>query len=163
VVSERPDGARQDEPLVFTLSTVGGLRPSVAKDALTVHFRDQRGAPVLNYSGLKVWDADGTILESRFERATDGKFRIAVEEAGARYPITIDPIAQQAYLKASNTGAYDRFGYSFATSGDRAVVGANQEDSAATGVNGTCFLRRHETGNTHFKDREIKSTGRLLR
>jgi hypothetical protein len=43
---------------------------------------------------------------------------------------------QQAYLKASNTGANDVFGRSIAISGDTIVVGANNEDSNATGVNG---------------------------
>jgi hypothetical protein len=45
-------------------------------------------------------------------------------------------IAQQAYLKASNTGVGDSFGYGVAVSGDTLVVGANLEDSNATGVNG---------------------------
>ncbi|ULA65552.1 MAG: Integrin [Nitrospira sp.] len=43
---------------------------------------------------------------------------------------------QQVYLKASNTGAGDRFGSALALSGDTLAVGASQEDSAATGVNG---------------------------
>jgi hypothetical protein len=43
---------------------------------------------------------------------------------------------QQAYLKASNTGAYDSFGLSVAVSGDTVLVGAGGEDSNATGVNG---------------------------
>ena len=43
---------------------------------------------------------------------------------------------QQANLKASNPGAADFFGGSVAISGDTAVVGAFEEDSAATGVNG---------------------------
>ncbi|MBN1373299.1 MAG: FG-GAP repeat protein [Anaerolineaceae bacterium] len=43
---------------------------------------------------------------------------------------------QQAYLKASNTQTDDWFGISVAVSGDTAVVGANKEDSSATGVNG---------------------------
>ena len=51
-------------------------------------------------------------------------------------PLTIEPIAQQAYLKASNNGAEDRFGYSVAVSDDVLVIGAPFEDSAATGVNG---------------------------
>ncbi len=45
-------------------------------------------------------------------------------------------IAQQAYLKASNTGAYDRFGYSVAIDGDTMVVGAPYENSNATGIDG---------------------------
>jgi hypothetical protein len=43
---------------------------------------------------------------------------------------------QQAYVKASNTGADDAFGVSMAVDGDTMVVGAPYEDSAATGVNG---------------------------
>jgi hypothetical protein len=42
---------------------------------------------------------------------------------------------QEAYLKASNTGANDAFGWSVAVSGDTAVVSAYLEDSDATGVN----------------------------
>jgi len=44
--------------------------------------------------------------------------------------------SQQAYLKASNTGMGDGFGLSVALSGDTLVVGANFEDSNATGVGG---------------------------
>ncbi|MEM9491167.1 MAG: FG-GAP repeat protein [Myxococcota bacterium] len=45
---------------------------------------------------------------------------------------------QQVYLKASNSEAEDFFGTSVAMSriGDRLVIGATGEDSAATGVNG---------------------------
>jgi hypothetical protein len=43
---------------------------------------------------------------------------------------------QQAYLKASNTGAQDLFGLGVALSGDSLAVGAPNEDSSATGVNG---------------------------
>lgn len=43
---------------------------------------------------------------------------------------------QQAYLKASNTGAGDEFGFAVAISGDTVVAGAAGEDSNATGVNG---------------------------
>lgn len=52
------------------------------------------------------------------------------------YPLTIDPLVQQAYLKASNIGAEDSFGWFVAISGDMVVVGAPFEDSNATGVNG---------------------------
>src|SRR5690606_20389410 len=43
---------------------------------------------------------------------------------------------QEAYLKASNTGADDNFGSSVSLSGDALAVGAFGEDSAATGVGG---------------------------
>ena len=44
--------------------------------------------------------------------------------------------SQQAYLKASNSGADDFFGSAVAISGDTVVVGALAEDSNATGING---------------------------
>lgn len=43
---------------------------------------------------------------------------------------------QQAYVKASNTGAGDDFGAAVALSGDTLAVGATGEASAATGVGG---------------------------
>jgi hypothetical protein len=42
---------------------------------------------------------------------------------------------QEAYLKASNTGAFDRFGFSVALAGDTLAVGAIGEASSATGIN----------------------------
>ena len=56
----------------------------------------------------------------------------------ASYPLTIDSIIQQqAYIKASNTDATrDFFGHSVAISGDTLVVGAPNEDSNTTGING---------------------------
>lgn len=53
----------------------------------------------------------------------------AFERDGARW-------TQQAYLKASNTGAFDHFGRSVAISRETIVVGAPRESSRATGVNG---------------------------
>ncbi len=44
--------------------------------------------------------------------------------------------SQQAYLKASNTGLSDAFGQAVAVHGDTVVVGAPEEDGAATGVDG---------------------------
>jgi len=54
----------------------------------------------------------------------------------AQLPDAVAPNSQQAYLKASNTGRDDHFGYSVAVSGDTLVVGAYWEQSSATGVNG---------------------------
>ncbi len=142
IVRERPQGGQAGEALTFTMSTVGPLRPTVSKDAQTVHFRDALGAPVLNYSGLKVWDAEGTVLASRFERGRGKTFRLVVEESDARYPITIDPIAQQAFLKASNTETSDEFGRSVAVSGDTVVVGATNEGGSGAAY---VFMRNGST------------------
>ena len=58
-------------------------------------------------------------------------------DSGAVYVFTrTDGVwSQQAYVKASNTEAGDRFGI-VAVDGDTLVVGAIEEHSAATGING---------------------------
>ena len=62
------------------------------------------------------------------------------DAAGAVYVFTPDAamdLAQQAYIKASNTDTDDQFGWSFvALSGDTLVVASHHEASAATGING---------------------------
>jgi len=62
----------------------------------------------------------------------------SAEEAGAVY--VFERVAgiweQTAYVKASNTDEGDRFGFSVALDGNTLVVGAEREDSAATGVDG---------------------------
>lgn len=61
-------------------------------------------------------------------------------DSGAAYVFVRDPASgtwsEVAYLKASNTGAGDKFGSSVAADGDLVVVGAPLEDSASGGVNG---------------------------
>ena len=60
--------------------------------------------------------------------------------AGAVYVFTRSGStwSQQAYIKASNTNAYDTFGWSVALSADGSTlaIGAAGESSAATGING---------------------------
>jgi FG-GAP repeat len=56
---------------------------------------------------------------------------------------------QQAYLKASNAQAGDRFGYSVAISGDTIVVGAQAEDSSQTTItNGSAASADNSAGSS---------------
>lgn len=135
-----PSHQSHSSDLSFTLTVRGGLLPAISPDAQTVRFLNASGTTIVTYSGLKVWDADGKILPSHFAAADSpaDTFRLIVDERGARYPITIDPLAQQAYLKPAAVGttqAGDGFGSSVAVSGDFAVVGAPNEDSSTIGIN----------------------------
>jgi FG-GAP repeat len=125
----------EGDRLELRLAVRGGLRPQVHADGQGVSFVDEQGSLVINYAELKVWDADHRALPAWID-ADGAGLRLVVDERGARYPLTIDPIAQQAYLKASNPDASDWFGWSVAVSGDTVVVGALGEDSNAAGVNG---------------------------
>lgn len=145
---ERPAGAAAGGPLRVELAIRGGLQAEVAHDGASVSYRAGTGAAALTFSGLKAWDADGQALAVRFEPAAEGTgfIRVAVEEAGARYPVTVDPVAQQAYLKASNTDAGDEFGAAVDISGDTIVIGAPSESSSASGVDGS--QTNNDTGNS---------------
>jgi trimeric autotransporter adhesin len=59
-------------------------------------------------------------------------------EAGAAYVFSRTGYSwtQQTYLKASNTDAEDHFDYAVAVFEDTIAVGAPDEDSAGTGING---------------------------
>jgi hypothetical protein len=128
-----PAGA--DGLLTFNLAVRGDLLPRVEPGGRAVRFVDVNNTTVVNYSDLHAFDADAKRLPARFNTTNNG-LQLSVDASGARYPLTIDPTAQQAYLKASNANANDQFGYSVAASGNTVVVGAHLESSNATGVNG---------------------------
>jgi hypothetical protein len=134
-VKARPIGAENESDLRFDLHVLGNLVPSVDANGLGLSLFDGRGALAATYAGLVVTDARGVELAARMTTTADG-LSILVDESGAAYPLTIDPIIQQAYVKASNTGPMDSFGSSVAIDGDTVVVGARSEDSGAAGVNG---------------------------
>jgi len=85
--------------------------------------------------------AVGAPLESSAAKGINGKGATdAGQSSGAVYIYVRNGNrwAEQAYIKASNPGADDQFGYVVALSadGNTLVVSAPSEDSAATGVNG---------------------------
>ena len=79
------------------------------------------------------------VLESSNATGVNGdQSNESASESGAAYVFVRNGTtwSQQAYLKASNTDAYDHFAGSVAISADTVVVGADRESSNATGVNG---------------------------
>jgi trimeric autotransporter adhesin len=78
-------------------------------------------------------------------------------DSGAAYTFTRTGAtwAQEAYVKASNTGAGDRFGSTVALLGDTLVVSAIFEDSAATDVDGDQSSEAApNSGAVYFFERE---------
>jgi hypothetical protein len=96
-----------------------------------------------NFGASVAVSGDTVVVGARFEdgNATGvngNQGDNSAPDSGAAYIFVRDGTtwSQQAYLKASNTGAGDRFGDSVVVSGDTVVVAAEEEDSNATGVNG---------------------------
>ena len=96
------------------------------------------------YFGISLaLDGDTLVAGSHAERgASTGvngdPTNVGLYCAGAAYVFVRNGSAwsQQAYLKASNTDAWDYFGNTVGVSGDTVVVGATGEDSSSSGVNG---------------------------
>ena len=85
------------------------------------------GTRVLDYTGLKVYDAAGNVLPASLQLETVAggqELLIQVNEAGARGPITIDPLLQENEATASGGAAGDKFGSAVAVKGNTMVVGA---------------------------------------
>jgi hypothetical protein len=67
---------------------------------------------VMRYSDLSVWDAAGNQLPARFEAADQNHFTIVVDDTGAAYPITIDPLS--SYWSQVGNQYYAKYGFSVA-------------------------------------------------
>ena len=124
---------------VFT-RTAGAWKQQAYVKASNTDAGDQFGFSVaLNADGDTL--AVGALYEASAATGIDGdRADNAATNSGAAYVFTraADAWKQQAYVKASNTDAEDRFGWLVALSGDgdTLAVGALFEDSAASGVGG---------------------------
>ena len=128
----------------FTRDAAGAWLQQAYIKASNTDAGDAFGASV-EISGDTI--AVGATLEDSAATGIDGdQSDNTAVTAGAVYVFTVDGAgawSQQAYIKASNTDAGDEFGSRVALSGDTLAVGADGEDSAATGVDG-------DQGNTGF-------------
>jgi len=96
------------------------------------------GAPMEASNATGV-NCNGNAADTNFNGIPDCQEDVSMDKSGAVYVFSRvnNSWAQQAYIKASNTGANDEFGWSVALSSDGhiLVVGAPQESSKTTGVN----------------------------
>ncbi|MCF7734010.1 MAG: immunoglobulin domain-containing protein [Akkermansiaceae bacterium] len=116
--------------VVFSLGMEGNLRPLAMGGPDGIRLVDSAGADVLHYSGLKAWDADGRVLPARMELRGAATLALMVEDAWARYPVTVDPLFANVEARlVERSVAQDFFGSAVALAGDTAVVGAPFEDT----------------------------------
>jgi uncharacterized protein (TIGR03437 family) len=113
-------------PLEIALRMNGALHPKLQSSS-EIELLDSQGRATLRYGDLKAWDARGQRLNSRLSVEGDDEVRLIVEDAGAVYPVTIDPTVTQIVLTPSDGASSARFGQSVAISGNTAVVGASWE------------------------------------
>jgi len=120
------------------LRIVFALRGSLAAhldDGVVSFGRPGSSQGLLRYLGLSVTDARGRALPAQLS-LSGGRLTIGVDDAGAQYPITVDPTVEAANLTESNGTDEDRFGSSIAqsASGSLVVVGAPSAGSDDAGA-----------------------------
>lgn len=138
LVSEEPDG---NGPLRIDLHCSGPLLPRQTSTSGVV-FQDAQGVERFSYSGLKVWDACGEVLDAHFEfdPDCDGALAIVVNDMGAAYPVTVDPVASAASTTMMAPIISVQYGRAVNTAGDvngdgysDVIVGAPLASSGESG------------------------------
>jgi hypothetical protein len=117
-VKEKPAG--DASTLRFEVALEGAVASASPDGALIF----ARGEEKMRYGGLKAWDATGRDLRAEM-RPVAGGFAIDVDDAGAQYPVTVDPIfTQVSQLGAAGltVGFTDTVQNAVAVDGDRALV-----------------------------------------
>lgn len=108
--------------------------------SLVVRSKQPGHSSPLIYSGLFAVDFDGNELPSRL-LLSGRTVRIEVEAAGAKYPVTIDPMwTQQAKLTGSDAAFKDAFGMAVAIDGDTAVIAAPQKTIGTNPFQGQVYV-----------------------
>jgi FG-GAP repeat protein len=146
-VEARPGGAG---PLVLELA-VAGARAARAGDAIVFATGAQRK---LRYGELAATAVDGDSLAAHFDLPRPDRLRIVVDDAGASYPIAIDPLLTETadtQLESDQTDA--RLGISVAGAGDvngdgydDVIVGAVDYDAGQTDEGAAFVFHGSATG-----------------
>ncbi|RYD83699.1 MAG: hypothetical protein EOP84_07520, partial [Verrucomicrobiaceae bacterium] len=143
-IADRPDFKAVDEPYILQL-VLHDLRaePDPGNPGDLVFTDSQTGRAILGYRDLVVWDAEGNQLSATMRGNAEGVI-IAVNDQGARYPLTVDPllVSLDAELGEPPNRFGDLFGLAIDIDGDTAVVGtATADDVGPDGGAAYVFVR----------------------
>lgn len=117
-----PPVRRQAGPLTLAITVSGDLTPSLEAEGRGLTLA-RRGKPALTYGCLTATDSTGRELSARLE-LSQTTLLLRIDDAGARYPVVIDPFIKKATLIPSDGKPEDFFGISVAISSDTIAVGA---------------------------------------
>jgi hypothetical protein len=125
---ERPPAGKNGQPLTIALRISGDYVAALSGDGQSAKLKSRNDRHELNYAGLSATDASGRDLRAWIE-LQQSSLLIKVEDAGARYPIVVDPWFQMAKVVASDRVSSYELGVAVAMSGDVLVAGAPISDS----------------------------------
>ena len=142
-------------PLEVRIAMSSDVTVEVNENGTSAFLRSQDSLNSLKYGGLFAYDASGAELGARLQATSNG-LSILVDDAGAEYPITIDPFIEKNYLLGSADYPREEFGLSVSISGDTVAVGA--PDVGWSGIHGVVYLFTVPEGEQTSADEAIVLT-----
>jgi hypothetical protein len=113
-VSHPPLG---EGPVCFEARVSSDLAVTLSSESGAVEIIDDSGACVLRYGELRAWEATGRDLPARLS-LEGGILTLHVDDRGAVYPVTVDPLMASPAWTAESDQPAAAFGASVATAGD---------------------------------------------
>jgi hypothetical protein len=124
------------DTLTLTLGLGGSLRARMQADGRGISLIAPDGKIAMRYGRLSASDAAGRALPVSLALRGD-RVVIHVTTAGARYPVTVDPLVEEGQLSASNSTPEGGMGSSVAIDGSTVIVGEpSAVVSGSTSANG---------------------------
>ncbi|HEX2697718.1 MAG TPA: hypothetical protein VHM28_08410, partial [Anaerolineales bacterium] len=121
------DNPKGNGKLVLHMKLDSTLNGSLSDDERSLSF-DAGDGKSLHYSNLRAFDANGNELDAKIIY-TPNQIVIHIDDNGAAYPLTIDPLIYFEQKQQVNGTVHENFGCTLALQGDTAVVGAPEADS----------------------------------
>ncbi len=115
-IQSRPAGPGT-APLTLHFDLGGSLSAFPDPAGTSVIFRDSAGQAIYHYGELAVMDATERMLPSRFD-FVDGQLAIRIDDSGATYPVTVDPLLTSTSWSADGPKEDSGFGIAATTAGD---------------------------------------------
>jgi hypothetical protein len=116
-----PEGGEAGQPLQLALALAGDMVPEMILEGAGIEFRTAEGDDGLRYGRLRAVDAAGQSLPARLE-LQGATLSIWVEDAGAAYPIEVDPtirgLLPDPYWSITFGSLVAEYGSSVGTAGD---------------------------------------------